>query len=136
MLNFAQINGTQIILTLKVLVSIVTVLFAGSLIALLKKKYRLHGIINTVFFALTMLTVVGFEILIRLFVDVTTSFSPESRNALKIHLFFSVPAALILPIMFFSGKFKKRKVHVTLGIIFTLLWIGTFITGVFTLPHQ
>ena len=54
-------NGPQIILTLKVLVVAVTLLLLASLVALLLKRPRLHGHINTVFFVLTMATVAGFE---------------------------------------------------------------------------
>lgn len=128
-------TGPQILLTLKILVAAVTVLFAASLVALARKNYRLHGRINTVFFVLTMVTVLGFELLIRLAVDVTTTFSPEARAALRTHLFFSVPATLLLPVMFFTGIKRRRAIHVPIGIAFAILWLGTFVTGVFTLPH-
>lgn len=129
-------TGPQIILTLKILVSIVTILFALSLVALAKGKTKLHGRINTAFFVLTMLTVIVFELLIRFSIDVSSTFSPEARSALKIHLFFSVPAAFVLPAMFLTGRFHRRSLHIGLGILFTILWIGTFITGIFTIPHQ
>ena len=129
-------TGPQIILILKVLVSIVTILFAASLVALARKNYKLHGRINTVFFILTMLTVVVFEILIRFVIDVTTTFSPEARAALRVHLCFSVPAAILLPLMFLTGIKRRRTVHISIGVFFLVLWIGTFITGVFTLPHD
>ena len=29
-----------------------------------------------------------------------------------------------------------RSVHIALGLLFLVLWIGTFVTGVFYLPHQ
>lgn len=129
-------TGPQILLILKVLVATVTVLFAASLVALAKKNFKWHGRINTLFFILTMTTVVAFEVLIRFFVDVTTAFSPEARAMLRIHLYFSVPAAVLLPFMFFTGIKHKRSVHIAIGVLFTLLWIGTFITGVFFLPHD
>ncbi|MFO0935729.1 MAG: DUF420 domain-containing protein [Gemmataceae bacterium] len=129
-------SGPQILLILKILVATVTVLFAASLVALARKNLKWHGRINTLFFVLTMTTVLVFEVLIRFFVDVTTTFSPEARSALRIHLFFSVPAALLLPIMLFSGLKHRRTVHIAIGVLFTLLWTGTFITGVFFLPHD
>ena len=129
-------TGPQIIIILKVLVATVTVLFAASIVALARKNFKLHGRINTVFFILTMLTVLVFEVLIRFFVDVTTTFSPEARAALRIHLFFSIPAAVLLPIMFLSGVKRRRAIHIPVGILFALLWLGTFVTGVFFLPHD
>ena len=60
-----MLTGPQVILTLKVLVATVTVLLIASLVALALGKPRWHGRINTVFFALTMLTVFGFEMLIQ-----------------------------------------------------------------------
>jgi len=129
-------TGPQILVTLKVLVSIVTILFAASLVALARKQFKLHGRINTVFFILTMITVLVFEVLIRFVIDVTSTFSPEARAALRVHLCFSVPAALLLPVMFLSGVKRRRWIHVPVGIVFALLWTGTFITGVFLLPHN
>jgi hypothetical protein len=127
-------TGPQIILTLKVLVASVTVLFAASLIALIAKRPRLHGQINTVFFALTMLTVFGFEALLQ-FVDVSATFTEEARQALRVHLWFAVPSALLLPIMLATGKLRLRSVHIAFGIAFGIMWAGTFVTGVFFLPH-
>jgi hypothetical protein len=129
-------SGPDIILTLKVLVSAVTVLFAASLVALATKRVRLHGRINRVFFALTILTVLGFELLLRIGTDVTSQFSAAARDALRIHLYFSVPAALLLPAMLVSGIKRRRSLHVPLGVAFALLWLGTFVSGVFFLPHE
>jgi uncharacterized membrane protein YozB (DUF420 family) len=129
-------NGPQIILILKVLVSAVTVLLAASLVALALKRPRIHGRINLVFFVLTITTVLGFELLLRLGTDVISQFSDEARQALRVHLFFSVPSALLLPAMLFTGVKRRRAVHVPLGVLFAALWIGTFVTGVFFLPHE
>lgn len=131
-----MLTGPQIILTLKILVAIVTVLFAASLVALARKRIRLHGLINTVFFVLTMATVLVFELLIRFAVDVTSTFSPEARAALRVHLFFSVPSAVLLIAMFVTGQRRTRTVHIPLGVVFTVLWIGTVVTGLFWLPHE
>lgn len=129
-------TGPQIILTLKVLVVTVTILYALSMVALARKNIRLHGRINTWFFILTMLTVLVFEVLVRLGMNTTAQFSEEARQALRVHLMFSIPAAVILPVQFLFGRRGIKRLHVPLGVIFTILWIGTFITGVFFLPHE
>jgi hypothetical protein len=126
--------GPEIILALKILVTAVTVLLAASLVALAAGRPRLHGRINTVFFALTMATVAGFETLLQ-FVDVKSAFDPQTREALRVHLCFSVPSAILLPAMFLTGIKRRKKLHVSLSVVFLSLWIGTFVTGVFFLPH-
>jgi len=128
-------DGPTIILTLKILVSVVTTLFAASLVALMFDRQRLHGLINKVFFALTVTTVLGFELILRLGTDVTATFSDEARAALRVHLFFAVPSALLLPVMLVSGVKHWRTLHVAVGVVFFFLWVGTFVTGVFFLPH-
>jgi len=126
-------NGPEIILTLKVLVCTVTVLLLSSLVALLARRPRLHGHINTVFFVLTMLTVAGFEIILQ-FVDVSAAFDAATKQALRTHLWFSIPAALVLPAMFLSGKMRRKRLHLALAAVFATLWTGTVITGL-GLPH-
>ena len=128
-------TGPQIILTLKVLVTVVTVLLIASLVALAMKKPRLHGRINTLFFVLTMLTVVGFEVLLQFFVDVSATFDAQARDALRTHLYFALPSAVLLPVMLLTGLTRRKSVHVSLGVAFAVLWTGTFVTGVFYLPH-
>lgn len=125
-----------IIPVLKVAVGAVTVLLLASLVALWKGNRRLHGRINVAFFVLTITVVLGLEVIIR-FVnpEFTAGFSPEDRRALTIHLAFSVPAALVLPFMLYSGK-AHRRWHVTLSVLFGALWAGTFVTGIFFLPHS
>jgi hypothetical protein len=127
-------SGPQIILSLKVLVASVTVLFAMSLVALVMGRPRLHGRINTLFFLLTLLTVLAFEVLLQ-FIDVSATFSDEARRALQIHLCFAIPAAVLLPIMLLTGKFTRKGAHIAFGVIFTIMWVGTFVTGIFFLPH-
>ncbi len=124
----------NVILGLKIGVSAVTVLLIASGTAIALGRVRLHGRINIVFFILTTLTVVGFEFIIR-FVNpqLTDSFSEEAKQALRIHLSFSVPSAIMLPFMLWTTR-NHRKLHARLGILFALLWTGTFITGVFFLP--
>lgn len=131
-----MLTGPQIILTLKVLVAAVTVLFVASLVALAANRKRLHGRINWAFFVLTMTTVLGFELLLRLGTDVTSQFSDDAKRALRIHLGFSIPSAVALPVMLFTGTKRKRGIHIVLGCLFTVLWAGTFITGIFFLPHE
>ena len=128
-------TGPQIILALKVLVTVVTVLLIASLVALAMKKPRLHGRINTLFFVLTMLTVVGFEVLLQFFVDVSATFDAQARDALRTHLYFALPSAVLLPVMLLTGLTRRKSVHVSLGVAFAVLWTGTFVTGVFYLPH-
>jgi FtsH-binding integral membrane protein len=130
-----MLTGPQIILTLKVLVIAVTGLLLASLVALAMKRPRLHGQINTLFFVLTLATVIGFEVLLQ-FVNVSANFDDSARRALRIHLWFSVPSALLLPVMFYTGKTHRRTTHIACAIAFSLLWTGTFVTGVVFLPHQ
>ena len=121
-------TGPQIILTLKVLVVAVTLLLLASLVALVLKRPRLHGQINTAFFALTMLTVAAFETLLQ-WIDVSAAFDSAARTALHTHLWFSVPSALVLPAMFISGKMQRKRLHLALAAVFCVLWTGTVITG-------
>jgi uncharacterized membrane protein YozB (DUF420 family) len=128
-------TGPQIILTLKVLVSVVTVLFLVAIWAIATGRKKLHGRVNTAFFILTMTTVIGFEVLLRLGSNVTETFTPTQKQALLVHLYFAVPSALLLPLMLLSGMRHWRRLHIACGVLFTLFWIGTFVTGVFFLPH-
>lgn len=126
-------TGPQIILTLKVLVVAVTLLLLASLVALAQKRPHRHGQINTVFFILTLLTVAAFEGVLQ-WVDVSATFDDAARQALRVHLGFAIPAALILPALFLSGKMRKKTLHVALAVVFSILWTGTVITGL-GLPH-
>jgi hypothetical protein len=121
---------------LKIAVAAVTVILVASLLALAAGKKRLHGRLNMLFFALTMVAVLGFEVVVRLLNPAfTSSFTPEQRQSLQVHLCFSVPAALVLPAMLYSGS-THRRWHVLLSYLFGVLWIGTFVTGIFYLPHS
>jgi len=125
-----------IIPVLKIAVAAVTVILVASLIALALGRKRLHGRLNIVFFILTMTAVLGLELIIR-FVNpaFTSQFTPDQREMLLIHLSFAIPAAIVLPFMLFSGL-THRSWHVLLAIVFSALWIGTFVTGIFYLPHS
>ncbi len=135
--------GPYVIIALKLAVASVTVLFLLSLVALAKGRYRLHGRINVVFFTLTLLAVLGLEAVSRLVYplvsgddrDLFSYFDVNTRRALRVHLCFSVPSALVLPVQLYLGLTGRRRGHVALGALFVLLWAGTFVTGIFFLPH-
>ena len=130
-------NPGVIILILKIAVAAVTVLWIGSLIALACGRTRLHGRINIVFFALTLTALIGLEVIVRII-------SPgifdnyferhQAENAMSVHLMFSVPSAVLLFFMLFTGLKHKRNCHIAAGVLFSVLWIGTFVTGIFFLP--
>ena len=131
-----MLTGPDIILTLKILVTAVTVLFAASIAAVAVGKVRLHGRLNTAFFVLTMSTVVIFEVMVRFGPKMTATFSDAAQEALRVHLCFAIPSAVILPIQFWAGKTHRRRIHLILAVLFVPLWLGTFISGVFFLPHD
>ena len=114
-------TGPEIILTLKVLVTAVTVLFACAVAAILAGHKRLHGRLNVAFFVLTMTTVVGFEVLIRLGTDVTASFSDEARQMLRIHLGFALPAARLPELRVAMEAAPNRRSYIRLAVIRSLL---------------
>ena len=131
-----MLSPGAVILTLKIAVGAVTVLLVASLLALAAGKPRWHGRINTAFFGLTAATVLGFELVIRLLrPDLTAGFSPEQRDALTVHLGFAVPSAVLLPAMLYTGRRRYKAAHRLLAAGFLVLWAGTFVTGVFFLPH-
>jgi hypothetical protein len=132
------LTAANVILVLKIAVIGVTGLLLLSLLALLRGRVRLHGRINIVFFALTLSAVLGLEVVARvlepdLFNEHFT-YTGTVTN-LKVHLCFSIPAALLLPVMLYTGLTRRRALHLALAAVFSVLWAGTFITGVFFLPH-
>jgi uncharacterized membrane protein YozB (DUF420 family) len=132
-----MVSPGEVILALKIAVGGVTLLLVASMVALGLKKPRWHGRINKVFFTLTMATVIVFEVIIRwINPELTSGFTEEARQALRIHLYFSVPSAGLLLLMLYTGVTRRIKYHLPLGILFVILWTGTFITGVFYLPHE
>jgi uncharacterized membrane protein YozB (DUF420 family) len=132
------LTGPNVILALKLAVGAVTVLLVVSLTAVVRGNYRLHGRINLVFFTLTLAALLGLEVLIRF---VNPDVFQYIRNnealyrALTIHLCFSVPSAIFMPAMLYTGLRHHRAVHLTMASIFGILWTGTFVTGIFFLPH-
>ncbi len=127
-------NAGVVILILKIAVIAVTLLWLASLVALALGKTRLHGRINLVFFGLTLAALIGLEVIVRIISPgIFDNYEHHAENAMTVHLSFSVPAAALLFVMLFTGLKHKRNLHVAAGILFSVLWIGTFITGVFFL---
>ncbi|MFO0810412.1 MAG: hypothetical protein U0746_17445 [Gemmataceae bacterium] len=132
-----MLTGANVILVLKVAVAAVTVLLIASLVALARGNYRLHGRINLAFFVLTMVAVLGLELLIRVIDPAMFDyFDADTRLMMRIHLAFSVPSAVLLPVMYFTGRTGRGVLHFWLAMLFSVLWTGTFITGIFYLPHN
>ena len=131
-------SGPNVILGLKVAVSAVTLLLLASLVALALGRVRLHGRINLVFFVLTVAALLGFEVVIRLLNPDAFGYInryPTLRYALNVHLCFAVPSAVLMPAMLWTGLRRLRTAHLFLAFLFGVLWTGTFLTGVFFLPH-
>jgi uncharacterized membrane protein YozB (DUF420 family) len=132
------LTGPNVILVLKLAVLAVTFLFLSSLLALSRGNTRLHGRINILFFILTVTALVGLEVVARLVdPDLFQYFDadPELKRMLSIHLCFSLPSAAVMPFMLYTGLTHRRRVHLSLAVVFSILWTGTFVTGVFYLPH-
>ncbi|MSQ93783.1 MAG: hypothetical protein EXR98_04415 [Gemmataceae bacterium] len=126
-----------VILILKIAVVAVTVLWLGSLVALALGKTQLHGRINIVFFGLTLAALIGLEIVVRIISPgIFDNYQHHTESAMSVHLVFSVPSAVLLFVMLFTGLKHKRNFHIAMGILFTVLWTGTFITGIFLLRHE
>lgn len=127
-------NGPNVILALKIAVIAVTCLLLASLVALALGRRRLHGRINTVFFVLTITALLGLEVIVRMLdPGIFDGFSEAWRQNLYVHLCFSVPAAVLLPFMLWTGWSGRRTIHITLAVLFSVLWTGTVVTGVFFL---
>lgn len=134
-----MLTAENVIVTLKIAVAAVTLLLLTSLVALWRGRYRLHGRINIVFFVLTLSALLGLEGIARIFEpEMFNKFFEDTGawTALYVHLGFSVPSALLLPVMLFTGLKHRRTVHIALAVVFAVLWTGTFITGIFFLPHR
>jgi uncharacterized membrane protein YozB (DUF420 family) len=132
------LTGPNVILALKVAVAAVTVLLLASLVALYRGQYRLHGRINLVFFTLTLAAVLGLEVIARVVSPGVFDYvreNPPVYRALNVHLCFSVPSALLMPAMLYTGLTRRRALHLPLACVFAVFWAGTFITGIFFLPH-
>lgn len=132
-----MLTGPNVILILKIAVFAVTWLLLASLTCAALGRYRWHGRLNIAFVILTLTAVLGLEFLIR-FVDpnLFDYFDESTRRAMAIHLGFSIPSTVLMPFMVFSGLRHHRRLHVSLGLLFLLCWTGTFVTGIFFLPHS
>ncbi len=132
-----MLTAVNVILALRIAVAAVTCLLAASLVALARGNQRLHGRINTVFFVLTLTAVLGLEVVVRLLApgifESYFEIYPEKKRMLYIHLCFSLPSATLLPFMLFTGRTHRRVWHLTLAVPFGILWLGTFVTGIFFL---
>jgi uncharacterized membrane protein YozB (DUF420 family) len=133
-----MLTGPNVILVLKIAVIAVTGVLAAALVALWRGNYRLHGRINLIFFVLTTSALLGLEVVARVMDPAVFSYfetDPALKKALTTHLCFSLPSAAVMPLMLVTGFTHRRRLHLTLAAVFAVLWIGTFITGVFYLPH-
>jgi uncharacterized membrane protein YozB (DUF420 family) len=134
-----MLTAENVILSLKIAVIAVTLVFLSSLVALSRGNYRLHGRTNLVFCMLTLAALLGLEVVARLVEpDLFTEYFNRNQawEELYVHLCFAVPSALILPLMLYTGLRGLRSTHLSLAVLFSILWTGTFITGVFFLPHS
>lgn len=132
-----MLTGPNVILTLKIAVATVTVLLVASLVCVARGQYRWHGRLNIAFFILTLIAVLGLEAVVRVIdPNIFDYFDEETRRAMSIHLSFSIPSTVLMPVMLFTGLTHRRPVHVAVGALFLTCWTGTFITGIFWLPHQ
>jgi hypothetical protein len=131
------LTGPNVILILRIAVFAVSWILLASLICLALRRFWWHGRLNIVFVTLTLIAVLGLEVVIR-FVDprLFDYFDEETRRAMTVHLSFSIPSAMLMPIMLISGLRHRRRLHVSVGLLFLICWTGTFITGIFFLPHR
>lgn len=132
-----MLTGPRVILTLQLAVVAVTLILLASLVALFYGRYRLHGRLNLAFFVLTLVAVLGLEVLIR-FIDPGVfeyiHHNENLRRGLRTHLCFAVPALVLMPLMLYTGLTQRRVLHLTLAALFSLAWVGTVVTGLFFLP--
>jgi uncharacterized membrane protein YozB (DUF420 family) len=131
------LTGPNVILALKIAVAAVTVLLIAAIIAVARGNFRLHGRLTLAFFTLTLMAVLGLELVVRVLApDVFDYFNRDRalREALNRHLWFSVPSTFVMPAMLYTGLKGYVRVHLTLAACFVVLWTGTFITGIFFLP--
>ncbi len=141
-LHFAQgpyLTGFQILLALRVAVASVTVLLLASLVALWHGRYRLHGRLNLCFFTLSLVALLGLEAAARFMRPNPLEEylrRTDVRQALRVHLAFSIPATVVMPAMLYTGLAHRRRLHLILAGLFAVLWTGTFVTGIFFLPNH
>lgn len=132
-----MLTGPNVIWVLKIAVAAVTLLLLAALIAVARGNYRLHGRLNLVFFTLTLMAVLGLELIVRVIApDVFDYFNSDDalRQALNRHLWFSVPSTFVMPAMLYTGLKGYVRAHLSLAVCFAVLWTGTVVTGIFFLP--
>ena len=132
-----MLTGPNVVLILKVAVLAVSLLLLGSLLALGRGNYHLHGRLNLTSFVLTAAALFGLEVLARLVDPRLFDYfdaDPALKQALTVHLRFSVPAAVLMPFLLLSGLRHRRRLHLLLAATFAVFWTGTVVTGVL-LPH-
>src|SRR6185369_8080898 len=132
-----MLTGPDVILILKIAVGLTTFLLVCSLLALALRRPKVHGWINFTVAVLVFVAVLGFEVVLRfLGVDVTSHMDEAARYALSVHLCFSIPLLPALVIMLLTGRNRWIRLHLTSAVVFIVLWMGMFVTGIFYLPHQ
>lgn len=121
---------------LKIAVALTTTMLVASLIALVLKRPRLHGLLNTLVAVLILVAVLGLEIVLRMLgVDMTAHMDAAARQALVIHLCFAVPLVPVMGVMLVTGRSRRLRIHLSVAVLFVVLWVGMFVTGMFYLPH-
>src|SRR5687768_9498276 len=121
-------TASIVILSLKIAVTAVTLLLIASLVALAMGRVKLHGRINLVFFSLTLTALVGLELTVHvLYPGMVQTYlaAKDNLTELYVHLGFSLPSAVLLFFMLFTGLKHHRRLHIASGILFGLLWTGT-----------
>lgn len=132
-----MLTGPTVILILKIAVATVTVILLAALACAAAGKYRWHGRLNMVFFALTLVAVLGLEAIIRVIDPALFDyFDDQTRQMMTIHLSFSIPSTILMFVMLASGLTHRRLLHISVGVLFLICWAGTFVTGIFFLPHR
>ena len=130
------LTGPNVILILKIAVGVTTLILIASLVALGLKRPRLHGVLNILMAVLLFVAVVGFETALRLLdVDVTAHMDDAAKAALTVHLWFSVPLLPAVVGMLLTGRHRRIRWHLGMSLVFVVLWVGMFVTGMFFLPH-
>jgi hypothetical protein len=132
-----MLTGPTVILLLKFAVGLTTSLLVCSLIALALRRPKVHGWINFTVALLVFVVVLGFELALRfLGINVTSHMDETARYALNVHLCFSIPLLPALVMMLVTGRNRWIRWHLASAVVFVVLWMGMFVTGMFYLPHQ
>ena len=62
---------------------------------------------------------------------------PERLVPVPVRMWFAgrITGPVLMPVMLYTGLKGHRSIHLSLAVVFGVLWTGTFVTGVFFLPH-